>query len=553
MLNRIVLYFVAFFAFLALFSIYGYHLNVLTDIFSILAIFFSAIFSYYVIRLEKTQEKPIIHKKLFAVLFLLSIATFALMILPSLVFPFTTSDFMNHAMFVKNTVNDSGSDLFLELLSDPVLFLGELDYYMASYTSLGAVFYHLIKNTYIVNTLLPFFFHVLILLLVFLTTKELFNNEKLALLSSFIYGFSLITFLFFVGGFFPQIMGLFFFIASVYCYLINKKKLLILSNIGLISYPPLFVIFFLFLVLEFLNKKEKHFFYYPIIALLALLPEVVLLFFGQAKVLIGHLHRGGITTPNPFSWPIFLFAIIGFFLLFKNKNTNKAHRVLWNITLAIAAMVASVFVRFIINLFLQMQEIQIHQLYMAVKYFYLLIIPLSIIAAVGIFWILRKYKSNAQYYKIALAIVAIIVGYHFFYGFNYALIINQNQVFPAEFYSIAEKLDDLEPKFTVGIDECFLESPEFTIFNFPYYNFIDNPAENESENLARYAVIGRALNFHWTHSKSTGKGYLEIVDAEGNLVIKYAEKNVNYFITDCSILDKPVFIQEGNIRVYQLK
>ena len=42
----------------------------------------------------------------------------------------------------------------------------------------------------------------------------------------------------------------------------------------------------------------------------------------------------------------------------------------------------------------------------------------------------------------------------------------------------------------------------------------------------------------------------EIVDEKGNLIVKKGSQDADYFITDCSLLDKPVIFEEGKTRIY---
>jgi hypothetical protein len=533
MLERIYAGFIAFFGVLAILGVYmGYHGKIST-VPALMAVSISAILAWKISKeVETVKTAKTRNLKPLVLLLSLFLAIEIYLILPHLVFPHGAGDFANHARSVRIIAKDHSFNVESTL---PLVFPHR---YPHVYYGTASLFYSLFPHTYMVNSLFPIMLQVLSLLGVFFTARKIFN-EKIALLSTFISGFAITNLFALEQGFFPFIMGQFFFIASAYSYLIKDRKLLLLSNAGLISYPHLFVVYIIFLVLETLRTKRLENFIMPAAAFMLMAPESIGLAIKHAHIYSpvpgkslepfrgSLLIKGGILTPTLFSLLIFIFAI-GFY-------RNRERRLI-NLNLSIIILILATFAAFGYD-YLRGYTKDLHLLYMAPKLFYLLVLPLSIVTAVGMERLLKKKAG-----------IALILSLYWIYFAGYAFTVLPSKAsFPGEFYEIAEKMDTWPGEFTVGVD------PELGTNigwkpRFPYKSIIDLPDEGYTLDTVE---LNRAFQFHWASYAFTEEGPL-VINSKGEPVVKYSYEDVDYYITKKE-LNRTVILKKGGIKVYKMR
>lgn len=565
MLNKFFWFLTIFFSLMLIFGIYIGYGGFITPLSAIMAIIFSLVLAFiiikYLINQHKNSQKPI--QKPWLVILSISgfILIFLLLLLPEFVFPVTCTDLMNHAastrVIPKNQALFASGDAYMVYSGIPLIYIHAYPY---GYSAVTSLLYALMGNSYIINSLLPFIFILLALIGIYLISIKT-TNERIALFAVFISSFSIINLWVIEHGFLPQIMASFFLIAAIYAYLLKNKVFSFFAIIGLMAYPPLLVVYILFILLEtgvnsraikdWVNSFRGTWHYLAIVLLagLVVFPETIGLLwqyisvekFWKGALLI----RGGIYTPNFFGLLAFIPAILGIYLLIFKKKFNETKPV-FSLILASFLMSCVVIVYFILNWFLTITEVkQVQSLYQAVKFFYFLLIPLSIYAAIGFDYLFKRFSKNF----IKYVLIALLV-FHFLYFMGYSFIILQKDSVPLGFYSIAEKIDALPPEFSVGVDECFTKSDKVEI-PFIYKSLIDVP-DPPGPNRCREGEISRALQFWWATHKAV-EGKFRIYSPSGEEVVRVGDQNVDYFLTNCSTLNKPIVFEEGAIKVYKVR
>jgi hypothetical protein len=527
--------FVACTAFIALLSIFGIYLGYWGLIYpstGFLAVLVSLILAY---RLSAGKGTKVENRGPLLGLLTVFLLVLAILSLPYLIFPHGAGDFANHATSVRITAKNHQ---LVTTVASPEYLVVFPHVYPNIYYAVASTLYSLYPHTYVVTSVFAIILELLSLIGLFLIAKTLFD-ERIALLSTFISGFAITNLFVLEQGFFPYIIGQFFFIASVYSYLVKDKKLMILSNAGLFSYPHAFGIYLVFLTLETLKTREWKNFIIPVVSLCIIAPETIgfvwerIFVKSQASTLIepfrgSLLVRGGILTPTLFSLVIFVFAVLGFYKERKNRG-------LINFNLSIVFLIGATLVAFGYD-YLMGYTKDLHLLYMAPKLFYLLVFPLSIAAAVGLSIIRRK--------DILLIILALYGVYFAGYAF---MVLPTKASFSGEFYEVAEKLDTMPGEFKVGVDPELGTNVGWKA-RFPYKSLIDLPDEGYTLDTVE---LNRALHFHWASRIRTKDGPL-VVDSKGELVVGYSSEGVTYYITSKS-LDRPVVFKEGQIKVYGIE
>jgi hypothetical protein len=369
------------------------------------------------------------------------------------------------------------------------------------------------------------------------------TGERTALLASVIYGFSITNLFMLEQGFFPQLMGQFFFIASVYSLMSQTKSLLLLSNIGLISYPHYFGIFLLFLALQSIRRKELFNLVIPLLATAILAPEVYNLISGRISVsqqynvpLRGYLLlKGGVLTPTFFSLAFLSLSLPGYRSIFKKRDTFQV-----DLNLSILALTSTVAIAFA-YVFLAGYTRDIRHLYVLAKTFYLLVFPLSIATAITLERIMEGRKI----------LVAALLSMYILYFAGYAFFVLPAKAnFPGEAYEIFERMDTLEGEFIVGVDPSLIKNTDWTP-QHPYKSIVDVPDVGYSSGAIAKVELNRALQFHWANYRFTDEGPV-VVDSRGEPVVRYISEDVDYYVTEKAIEGMIIF-QEGDVKVYKLK
>lgn len=523
MLQKLYIQSICFFGLLSLIGIYIGYSKLIYPITSIGAIIISLLGSWVLTRKIKTEE--IKNSKLLAGFLILFFLILIYPALPALVFPHASGDFQNHARSVRVIAKQHS----LEFLK------GEPQIYHA----VGAMLYALFPYTYIINSALAILILLISAIGVFLISKTLYN-EKVGLLATLIYSFSITNIFILEQGFFPQLLGQFFFISSIYLYMRENKIALVLSNIGLLSYPHYFGIYIIFLVLEFIKTKEWRSFLIPLISVLVALPESYDIIAGRIKFLTQYsliritlLARGGILTPTLFSLFILLFSMIGLYHAIK-KEQNR----IINMNLSVFSLMIIIVLAFSYWV-LRGYTKDLHHLYMFAKMYYLLIFPLSVAGAVGANFLVEKRK----FFVLSLLTFHIL----YFAGYSF-LVLPQKASFPGEAYIIFEKMDTLPGEFKIGIDPALGTNVGWEP-KFPYKSLIDLPSPAYTD--INKGELNRALQFHWANYTFTNKGVI-VINSKGEEIIKYTLEGVNYYIT-AKNLDKPMIFKEGEIKVYRMR
>jgi hypothetical protein len=573
MFKRIAEFGLIFFSLLLLFGIFLGFLGVINIYSASIAIFASVIFAlgatYFLNKTRapiKLDLKAILLVGLFLVLLLV-------LIVPEFVFPVTCSDFLNHARTTRG-IAKNGS--FIDPINMDTVSTGiplvYAHHYPFGFYAISSQVYLLFPNAYIVNTLLTLSFLVLTSIFIYLIAFKLTVDKNIALLSLGVSLFSITTIWIFEHGFIPQILGSFFLIAALYAYLNKSELLWLFAVLGAISYPPLFAVLIIFIILQIMNnfktntnyldslknniKSHARFIIIGIGALLVGFPEVFGLAFQylfNQKYLTGALLiRGGIFTPNFFGLLIFIPALFLFYNYFI-KNKEKSITPVMNMFLAAMFMVAMVMVYFVLNLVFTFNETkQIHSLYQAVKFFYFALIPASIFAGIGFNHFFKRFSKS----KLKFIFVALIL-FNMIYFVGYLPVLNAKDSELPGYYASVEFIDSRLPEFVAGVDGSlmFLEKVEQPFF---YRSLIDNP-DPVGPNICREIEATRALQFWWSfHDFEDGRFRIydsnnidkkEVLLIGDEINLDYS--NIDYFLTDKSINDLDLVFESGLMKVYK--
>jgi len=524
------MFFVAFFALMSFFGLGLGYSGLIYPVVSAFSILVAFVVSFLLVR--NIKVKKLGHWMVLVFVLALFLVVSLVPMYPGFVYPHACSDMMNHVLSGRTIAMDHGFNI-TETYFPFVYKHG----YPMQYSGLTAMFYSIVPDSYLINSLLPLFFEFLSLIALFFLARNLFG-EKVGILSVFIYGFSVVQLWALEQGYFPQVMGRFFLISLL--YLISSKKmnvyLIFLSTIALFSYPHCAIVYFLFLLFYFAYSKNYLLFKIYFAGFLVIFFETVglfayYLFTGGGTV---GLIRGGILVPNVLSLLIFLFALPAFFEFLR----GKPYRILRCFILAVLVMMLFLSFEFIVAVFLQGKSLSLVSLYTVVKYFYLLLFPLSVLAACGI----RKYCS--RYPVFALFSLVLYVSY--FAG--YAFILPQKANFPYGFYDGVEELHTLNAseEFLVGVDESLLNNE--WVQSFPYNSLVDLP---DDYGACPRLEASKAFAFVWA-DRGYWDGEWHALDSKGREVFNVGREHVDYFISE-NVLDKPVFYKSGSVFVYDMR
>ena len=555
MLNRFFFGSIVFFSVLSLIGVYLVITNTLFPVTSIFSIIFSLFAAFFILKNSALDLVSFNNNKFFLIL-LVFLLVFIYTVLPSFIIPFTSSDLMNHSRSIRILSDNHGANMdFSQGIIE-----GLAHEYPLGYRSVGAIFYSLIGNPYFISTILSIIFLGLIAFGVYLISMKWYDNRT-ALIASFIFLFSITSFYYLLSGYIPQLFATMFFISSIYAFSSKEKLLEIISAIGLISYPDLFAVYIIFLLLQFLHSRKKSLFVAPITALIVLLPEVLgLIVYHNNLLTSGYLIRGGIYMPNFFGLLVFILSIFGFAFLFKKNNFNfkeKNYADFLFFALAPFLYILSVIIRFVINLLTRAHEVQIYQFYMAVKIFYLFLIPLSIAAAYFVSYKLKGYSlidliklKNLNFSSI---IIFSLLLFHFIYFVSFSPIIKNNNTFPVDYYPVAERINKLDPGFILVVDSCFSKLKPYTLTQFPYNKLYDNSNDDEI-NKGRELQLARDFQFSWAEFEFGKQGEGIIISYNNERILKIGEsESGDYLLTGCSDKNLPiVFGSEEGVRLYKL-
>lgn len=542
MAERIYAWFVAFFAALSVFGLYLGFGNMIYVHTALAAIVLAAGVAFYAamnygingivnVTTEKAQaEKYRIH--IIVLLAAFGIALFYPMA-ESLVFPNACSDMEFHSLAARFIAVTHG---FV------VLNLGVLYDNHNLFNVVPAMFYLFHQNIYRILSVLGWIFSIMIAYSVYLVSRTLFN-EKIALVSAFISAFSITNLWIMDQGYIPQLYGTMFFFACTYFFMTKRNMHLFLAGAGLMSYPHFFLAFMIFLFLEALpirNFKEN--FKLPILSMLLVAPHI----FGiVSNFLLDYefknflLIKGGIMTPPLWSLAAFAFAIPGIFALF--KDLRGRNRTLFNLAFGVSAVPAFILAVLAVNYFVRFTLVNIYQLYIIVKMFYLALNVIGIIAAVGVFYLMSATKGKGLRTYAALALVASVMIFHFAYFANYAYIDRERGNFNPAVYDAVAALNKIHGEFKVGIDGCMLANNWMQ--SFPYNSFYDVPNDYMA---CPQREINSTFRPDWV--KADGP----TVNSRNESVVLVGKEGADYFVTDCSSVDAPIFYEKGGIKVYKL-
>ena len=194
---------------------------------------------------------------------------------------------------------------------------------------------------------------------------------------------------------------------------------------------------------------------------------------------------------------------------------------------------------------------------MAVKIFYLFLIPLSIAAAYFVSYKLKGYSlidliklKNLNFSSI---IIFSLLLFHFIYFVSFSPIIKNNNTFPVDYYPVAERINKLDPGFILVVDSCFSKLKPYTLTKFPYNKLYDNSNDDEI-NKGRELQLARDFQFSWAEFEFGKQGEGIIISYNNERILKIGEsESGDYLLTGCSDKNLPiVFGSEEGVRLYKL-
>lgn len=534
MLNKIIVFFVSFFTINMIFGLYFGYLGLLIFPFTLALLIISIILSVLISLKFSPPEQKKTNNPIFLGIIVFFLIAMVYIIYPSFIFPRTCSDMTTIASHVRY-ISLKGT-----VLENSVLLLTNTFFtYPQTYIAPHSLFYSLLPNAYLLLTLISLLLKILTIILVYLIAKEIFNR-KAALIGTFLYAFTIVTFFELFHGYTSLIFSHFFLLAGIYFYILDNKKLVFLSTIGLTSYLYIFALFFLFILLEtFFTKNKKYIFLTlaPILVFPAEILRILVTYFSILKT------TGRIIPPNLLALVPFIFGLFGIYYLWK-KRYIVSNRITLNFFFAALIPMLLVVTIFSFNALIT-NNLQIYELYRAVKYFYTLIIPISIISGFGILAVLNRTRKTPI--KI---IAAIILLFHLFYFIGYIPVIKYPS-FPAEYFPVMEKMHSIPGKFTLGIDPCFLKPETHNYIPFPYNPIIKDPVNRIKE--CRKEQMVKDFMFVWTKEFRFQRKEPVILDENGREFLFFNKtETVDYLLTDCSDLDKEIILQNGKVRLYKL-
>ncbi len=520
MLEKFFLWFVSFFGMLSVFGICLGYLHLFYAQLSFLVIVFSAVCSFFVVK--RVKGVKIKYSREIALILLVLLALDVYVSLPYMIYPHSYIDFGINVVQGRLVTQMHGFPSFVHV-------------YPNIYYGVFAIFNSIILHSYTVSSCIAIIMQVMTALAVFLVGKSVFD-EKVGLIASFLYGFSLVNIMLLEQGYLTQNFAAFFFASSMYLVIMCCKDRiygvpLVLSLACLLSYPHYFAIMFL-AILVYFRKVLK----YLLVAVVVMSFEIIGMFYHYfihtTTLFNSFVMSGGIIVPNLFVLSIFVFSIVGYFKLRGVKRASDL------ISFAnVLVFVISVFIfLFLVNYFVfsisTIADKNVRQLYMVVKLLYLLFVPFSLLAA---FW-LRGFAKR----WCGFTMVFFVLYFAFFAG--YLLILHEKNNLPSELYFMSETLSELSESYVLGFDDCMLQ--DSWVQPGIYGTLYGRP-----DNYTRFSMaeIRFLLQSHWVKDEKYDQ-----YRSGGPIDIRYTERGVDYFVTTCDYPDKEGYFSFGRLRMYDL-
>lgn len=520
MLEKFFLWFVSFFGILSIFGIYlGYSHLIYAEV-SMVVIVLSAVISYFLVRNNKSYKVRYSRGIILILLILLGLDVYVS--LPYMVYPHSYVDFGLNVAQGRMIAQSHGFPSFSHV------------YPNISY-GVFAIFNSIILHAYSVSSIIAIVMQIMTAFGIFFIGKELFD-EKTGLIALFLYGFSLVNIMLLEQGYLTQNFATFFFVSSMYLAIMcpkNRSYLvpLVLSLVGLLSYPHYFAIMFISIIVYFRKLGV-----YLLAAIVVSLPEIsgiVLHYLTHTAILLNSFVMfGGILVPNLFVLSVFVFAFFGYLKSFSNRNSVNLR--LFTNMIVFGIFIFTLF--FIVNFFLFPRfstfEKNILQLYTVVKLLYLLFVPVSLFAALE----LKRFAGK----RSGIVIVFLIIYSCFFAG--YLLILPEKSNLPPEMYFISEPLGVLIRDNAVGFDGCMLQRS--WVQPMIYDTLYGRPDNYTEFSLAEFGFL---LQTQWAYNEVEDNS--RTVEA---IKLNFSRIDVDYFVTTCSRLDENVYYSLGSLAVYDM-
>ncbi len=518
MLHQFFLWFVSFFGMLSVFGIYIGYLHLINAPLSFLVIVFSVICSFLVVKSVKRVK--IKYSREIALILLVLLALDVYVSLPYMIYPHSYVDFGLNVAQGRLVTQTQGFPSFAHV-------------YPNVYYGVFAIFNSIVLHAYSVSSIIAIIVQIMTAFAVFLIGKALFS-EKVGLIASFLYGFSLVNILLLEQGYLTQNFATFFFASSMYLVVMCSKNRayavpLVLSLVGLVSYPHYFAVM-VFTILVYFRTFLK----YLLAAIFLLLPEILGMFIYYATHVEGLANSfvmlGGIIVPNVFVLSVFLLALFGFRDVVGKEKSSAIVRFVY----VLGGVMGVFLVLFLVNKYVYTWRVpDTRQLYIVVKLMYLSLVPVSVLAA---FYV---RKGINRYSKIVVAFVIL----YFAFFVSYSLVLSQKNNLPPEVYFSSEFLSQLGHNNSVGFDGDMLQ---YTWKQPRIYKTLYGQEDNYT--VFSILELDFLLQSHWSKEKGRThyrSGY--VVD------VRYTSEDVDYFVTMSDYLDEDVCYSLGELRVYDLR
>ncbi len=516
MIEKFFLWFVSFFGMLSVFGIYLGYLHLISAPLSFFVIVFCAVCSFFVVK--RVKGVKIKHSREIALILLGLLALDVYVSLPYLVYPHSYVDF---------GLNVAQGRLVTQTHGFPDL----VHVYPNIYYGVFAIFNSIVLHAYTVSSVIAIIMQVMTAFAVFLVGREVFD-EKVGLIASFLYGFSLVNIMLLEQGYLTQNFATFFFVSSMYLVIICCKDRvygvpLVLSLACLLSYPHYFAIMFL-VILVYFRRLLK----YLLAALLLLFPEVlgmVVYYAAYTKILTyAFVMSGGILVPNLFVLSVFLLAFFAFLDVVKKKKDPAVVHFMY----VIAGVITIFLVLFLFNKYIYTWRVpNVRQLYIVIKLLYLLFVPISLISAVFVRGCISRHSR----------IVLLFAVLYFAFFANYSLMLNQKNNLPGELYFSSEFLSQLGHNNSVGFDRDMLQHT----WKQPWiYDTLYGMPDNYT--MFSEWELSFLLQSDWGRNEKTGT-----YRVGSGIHVPYSDEGVDYFVTMNNSLKKECYYSVGELIVYE--
>ncbi len=516
MVEKFFLWFVSFFGLLSVFGIALGYLHLIYAHVCFFVIVFSAVCSFFVVK--RVKGVKIRYSRQLALILLGLFLLDVYVSLPYMIYPHSYVDFGLNVAQGRLVTQTHGFPSFVHL-------------YPNVYYGIFAIFNSLVLHAYTVSSVIAIIMQVMTAFAVFLLGRAVFD-EKVGLVASFLYGFSLVNIILLEQGYLTQSFATFFFVSSMYFVIMCSKSRayavpLVLSLVGLVSYPHYFAIMFIAILVYFRRVLK-----YLLAALLLLFPEIlgmVVYYATHTKVLTyAFVMSGGILVPNLFVLSVFLLAFFGFLDVVKKKKDSDVVYFMY----VIGGVIALFLVIFLVNKYVYTWRVSsVTQLYIVIKLMYLLFVPVSLIAAVFVRGCIFRHSK----------IVLLFAVLYFAFFANYSLMLDQKNNLPDELYFSSEFLSQLYQNNSVGFDGNMLQH---TWVQPIIYDSLYGMPDNYT--MFSEWELGFLLQSDWGRNEKTGTSR-----AGSGILVSYTDEGVDYFVTmNDDYLDKDVYYSIGGFRVY---